>query len=182
MVLNYISKLEDRIEEIEMNTKLNNNNNNDNLNVSNNEESEELTPVKENDDVISTAIIFKTQSSPLLLPQTEITISVEKIVKEKETGIIKFYIKAFTNETDSYSALEPGNLFEIINPDGKNHKALKVEGSFDSIPPQSSKDGAIIFKLNENQNNFVISIDSKDEKKYYEFNFETNEYKEAVLG
>jgi hypothetical protein len=107
---------------------------------------------------------------------------IQRLVKEKETGIVRIYLKIYTNEAESYSALEPGNLFEIVDPGGQNQKPLNVKGVFDSIPPQSSVTGEIIFKILPDKKSVIIQIESKDGANYYEFNFENGSYKKAVLG
>jgi len=143
---------------------------------------EEATPIKKDDIVIPTAILFKTRSSPLLSPQTDINVAIQRLVKEKETGIVRIYLRIYTNEAESYSALEPGNLFEIVDPGGQNQKPLNVKGRFDSIPPQSSVTGEIIFKILPDKESVIIQIESKDGANYYEFNFKNKSYKKAVLG
>ncbi len=143
---------------------------------------EETTKPEEGDTIIPTAILFEVQSSPLLSPQTKITVAMEKMVKEKETGIIRIYLKAYTNKADSYSALEPANFFEILNPSGQNQKPLKVRGQFDSIPPQSSVTGEVIFKITPEEESIILQIESDEDKKYYEFDFEEKSYEEATMG
>lgn len=142
----------------------------------------EAEPTGEEDIVIPTAILFGVESSPLLSPQTEITVAMEKLVKEKDTGIIKVYLRVYTNKADSYSALEPGNLFEILNPSGQNQKSLETRGEFGSIPPQSSVTGTVTFKVPADQDSIILQIDSKEDRKYYEFDFEKETYKETTLG
>ncbi len=181
ITLNEISKIEDSVNNLRTNIDLENN---DQVIAPNSTstESESLTPVKESDVVIPTAIIFQKKSSPLLSPQTDLTITIEKLVKEKGSGIVRAYIKAFTNKADSYSALEAGNLFEIINPSGQNQKPLKVTGNFDSIPPRSSVRGEVVFKISEEKSEIILSVESNQGKIYYQFNFKDQSYKEAVLG
>ncbi len=182
ITLNEISKIEDSIKNFKANISLEDNDQFVAPDNSTSTEKESLTPVKESDLVIPTAIIFQKKSSPLLSPQTDLTITVEKIVKEKESGIVRAYIKAFTNKADSYSALEAGNLFEIINPSGQNQKPLKVNGSFDSIPPKSSVRGEVVFKISEEKDEIILSVESNQGKIYYQFNFKDQSYEEAVLG
>lgn len=145
-------------------------------------EGDELTPVKKGDAVVPTAILFYAESSPLLSPQTDIAVAVQRVVKEKESGVIRLYLKAYTNNAESYSALDPGNLFEIVDPTGQNQKPLQVNGRFDSIPPQSFVTGEVIFKVSPDKNSVIIKISSKEGDTYYKFNFEEKSYEETALG
>lgn len=131
--------------------------------------------------VIPTAILFQTESSPLLSPTTLLTVAVEKVIKGEE-GIVTLHIKTFTNRATSYSTFDPGNFFELLNPQGSNQKPLKVRGQFDSMPPQSAVEGEIIFKLQPSQIIVILQVDTNEGIKYYEINFITRTYKEAILG
>ena len=131
--------------------------------------------------VIPTAIIFEAESSPLLSPQTLITITVERVVK-KPDGIITIYLKAFTDKANSFSALEVGNLFELVNLSGSNQKPLRVNGKFDSIPPQSSVSGEVIFKIEPAQSTVIFKTDGEEGIKYYRFDFQKKSYEKAILG
>lgn len=130
---------------------------------------------------IQTAILFEAESSPLLEPQTDLTITIEEITKF-EDGQVNVDIKAYTNNAEGYSALQPSNIFEVVDLSaGENQKPLKVEGAFDSIPPQSAVTGQVTFKVNESDE-VILQIQSNEGTKNYRFNFETQNYEEAVLG
>ncbi|OGG38989.1 hypothetical protein A2116_01860 [Candidatus Jorgensenbacteria bacterium GWA1_49_17] len=144
-------------------------------------ESPELSEKKAS--VIPTAIIFDTISSPLLEPQTKITVTVESISKT-EDGSVNVNIRAFTSEAETYSALQPQNFFELIDleADGKVMKPLESEGAFSSIPPKSAAAGKVIFKIEPGKNSIILQINYENTIKYYELNFTNKTYKEAVLG
>jgi hypothetical protein len=184
--LEKISKLRDDVKNFETNVefKLNGESSSQSYIVSGENSTsteEESTQIKDNI-TIPTAILFEAQSSPLLSPQTKITIALEKVIKEKETGIIKVNIKAYTNKAESYSALDAGNLFEILNPSGKNQKPLKVKGNFDSIPPKSFVTGEITFKVSPEQDSIILLIESEDGENYYKFDFNNRKYEETIMG
>ncbi|MCP6720367.1 MAG: hypothetical protein KJI72_03580 [Patescibacteria group bacterium] len=153
----------------------------------------EATSTKTNEDALSqkeekliiipTAIIFETLSSPLLSPQTKITVTVESVSKA-ENGTVSINIKAFTNEATAYSALELRDLFELLDLDagGITQKLVKVEGSFDSIPPKSAVSGSVMFKIEPAKNSIILQINYDGIIKYYELNFSNRTYKETVLG
>lgn len=129
---------------------------------------------------IPTAIIFEAQSSPLLEPQTDLTVTIEKVTKS-ENGQVMLDIKVYTNNAESYSALQPSNLFELVNLSEGNQKPLRIKGSFDSIPPQSAVTGQVTFKV-EGSDEVILQIQSKEGLKNYRFNFENQNYEEAILG
>lgn len=133
--------------------------------------------------VIQTAIIFDTPSSPLLEPQTKITVTVESVSKN-EDGEIGVNIRAFTSEAETYSALQPQNFFELIDleADGKTMKPLETQGAFSSIPPKSAVAGKILFKIDPAKNSIILQLNYENTIKYYELNFANKTYKEAVLG
>lgn len=146
------------------------------------------TSTNENSDIedvsgteIPTSILFNTQSSPLLSPQTELTVAVEKFVKS-EDGTLTLYIKVFSDKAESYSALKPDNLFEIVNIGGTNQKPLETTGAFDSIPPQDSVRGTVTFSTNPDNQEVILRIQTEDNVMHYRFNFENQNYEEAVLG
>ena len=138
-------------------------------------------PPNNQDIVIPTAIIFETQSSPLLQPQTKITITVENMTKTSD-GTLTLNIKAFSNEANSYSALEPRDLFELINLEGENQRPLQVSGQFNSIPPKNSAAGSLIFKIAPSLDRIILQVGSGESLKFYEFNFTRKTYKETVIG
>ncbi len=133
--------------------------------------------------VIQTAIIFDTVSSPLLEPQTKITVTVESVSKA-EDGEVSVNIRAFTSEAETYSALQPQNFFELIDlkADGKVMKPLETQGAFSSIPPKSAVAGKVLFKIDPAKNSIILQINYENAVKHYELNFVNKTYKEAVLG
>lgn len=133
--------------------------------------------------LIPTAIIFETLSSPLLSPQTKITVTI-KSVSKSEDGTVRVNIKAFTNEAATYSALEPRDLFKLIDLDagGVTQKPFNIEGSFNSIPPKSAVSGNIMFKIEPAKNSIILQVSYNGTIKYYELNFSKRTYKETVLG
>jgi hypothetical protein len=140
-------------------------------------------PQEERISVIPTAIIFDTLSSPLLEPQTKITVTVESISKT-ENGSVNIDIRAFTSEADAYSALQPQNFFELIDLEagGKTIKPVETTGAFSSIPPKSAVSGRISFKIEPTKNSIILQVNYEDTIKYYELNFTKKTYKETVLG
>jgi cell division protein FtsL len=144
------------------------------------EEKEELVPKEEKIIVIPTAIIFDVLSSPILSPQTKITVTVESISKQ-EDGTLNVDIRAFTSEATAYSALQPQNFFELLDlgTGGTSQKPIKIEGAFQSIPPKSAVSGRIIFKIEPSKNTTILQISFDGTIKYYELR---KTYKETVLG
>jgi len=130
---------------------------------------------------IPTAIIFTADSSPTLQPQTKLTIVIDNVEKTKD-GTVAVNLKIYSNETTSYSALDPKGLFTIINLTGENRSALFTQGQFNSIPPKSITGGNVIFKIEPTQNSIILQVGAGENAKYYEFNFQTKTYKEAVIG
>lgn len=139
------------------------------------------TTIKNGVIIINTAILFETQSNPILQPQTKITILVEKISKAAD-GTINVVFKAFTNDASTYSAIEPRDFFEIVNLNGENLRPFEVKGQFASIPPKSATAGEIVFKTEAAQNTLILQIGGGENIKFYEFNFSKKTYKETVLG
>lgn len=130
---------------------------------------------------IPTAILFESKSSPLLEPQTDLNIAIENVEKF-EDGQVNVDIKVFTNNADSYSATQPNNLFELVNLSGENQKPLKIQGAFDSIPPQSAVTGKVIFKVESGKDEIILQIQSNEGTKNYRFDFNKQNYQEAILG
>ncbi|MEK7464260.1 MAG: hypothetical protein AAB617_00590 [Patescibacteria group bacterium] len=132
---------------------------------------------------IPTSIIFKEQSSVALLPQSNLTVTVESLSRSSD-GTVKVNIKIFTNEATSYAGVEPRYLFEIIDVStvGTNLKPVSEEGPFNSMPPKSSVSGSIIFKIPQTQNIIILQTGTGENVKYYEFNFLKKNYKETVIG
>lgn len=130
---------------------------------------------------IPTAIIFEAQSSPLLQPQTKMTVTVDNITKGDD-GIITLNLKVFSSEATSYSAFEARDFFEVVRLDADNQKPLKAEGQFNSIPPKSAIYGTVIFKIDTGVKTMILQVGSGTNLKFYEFDFEKKSYKETVIG
>lgn len=133
------------------------------------------------DITIPSAIIFETKSSAALLPQINITVTVEGVAKSSD-GTIIVNFKAFTSQATGYSALEPRDFFELVSLEGDNQKVVKVDGQFSSIPPKSASSGAAYFKVVPTQNTIILQIGTGENLKFYEFNFLKKTYKETVIG
>lgn len=132
--------------------------------------------------IIPTAIIFNTKSSPLLQPQANIPMIIESVAKAGD-GQVVINIKAFTSEAESYSAIEPRDLFEMIDLVEVNQKALQVNGGFQSMPPKSVVTGSVLFKIKPEQKVMILQISTGDGGfRHYEFNFEKKSYKETEIG
>lgn len=131
--------------------------------------------------VIPAAILFETRSSTALAPQATTTILVESITKNTNKEIT-LNIKAFTARASSYTAINPKELFSIVNLDGENTSPTKVEGSFSSMPPKSSTTGRIIFAPAADRNTFILQFGAGDDAKFYEFDFVKKSYKETIIG
>ena len=130
---------------------------------------------------IPTAIIFDTQSSKNLLPQTKVTITVESVSKTLD-GTVSVNIKAFTGEANGYSALEPWNLFEIISLDGNNQKAFRTDGSFNSMPAKSAVIGSVLFKISAAQPTIILQVGITESARFYEIDFDKKTYRETTIG
>lgn len=133
------------------------------------------------DITIPSAIIFETKSSMALLPQINITVTVEGVAKTSD-GTIIVNFKAFTSQATGYSALEPRDFFELVSLEGENQKVIKMDGQFSSIPPKSASSGAVYFKVGPTQNTIILQIGAGENLKFYEFNFLKKTYKETVIG
>lgn len=132
--------------------------------------------------VIPTAIIFNVLSDPSLQPQVKIPVAVESVSKSAE-GDVTVSFKVFTNETDSYSAVEPRDFFEIVNLAENNERPVQVNGNFKSMPPRSIATGSAIFKIKPDKKTLILQIRMDDGNvRNYEFDFTKKSYKEAILG
>lgn len=135
-----------------------------------------------NSAVIPAAIIFDVLSSPVLSPQTKITVTVEKFSRAPD-GTLSVQLKAFTNEATAYSALEPRDLFEIVDlQSGQNQRAVKTGGNFGSIPPKSSVSGELTFKTDPAKTKIILQINASAGLKFYEIDFTRRTYKETAIG
>lgn len=131
---------------------------------------------------VPAAIIFNELSSPLLQPQSSLTITVDGVTKEPD-GTLTVGVKVFTNQATSYSAIEIGRLFEIVSlEEGGNQKPLFVNGSFNSIPPKSASSGSVVFKVGTSATTIILQVGTVETAKFFEFNFTKKTYKEIALG
>ena len=140
------------------------------------------TPVVVSTDiVIPTAIIFNALSSSALKPQATTTIMVENVSKADD-GTIALSVKVFTSNATSYTAIDLKDQFWIINLNGDNEAASRVEGQFQSMPMKSSITGKVFFTPTKERNSFILQIGSGDEIKFYEFDFLKKTYTETEIG
>lgn len=132
---------------------------------------------------IPTSIIFSTISSPLLLPQSNLTITLEKASLSASDQTVSLYIKIFTSESDSFNAVEPTPLFSLFNKEsGELKTPAALEGLFNQLPPRSAVPGKITFPAEANQSVFIFKIGENDQAKFYEFDFGKKTYKETTVG
>lgn len=132
---------------------------------------------------IPTSIIFTASSSPLLTPQTALTITIQD-VSEASDGTITVNIKVFANNATSYSALDAQNDFQLVDTTGggNNQNPLAVSSQLNAIAPQNAVTGSVTFKTNPGNANIILQVGSGDQIKFYQFNFANQTYKETILG
>ena len=130
---------------------------------------------------IPSAILFETQSSPQLKPQSMLVVTVETVQK-KSDGTIAIGLKVFTNEAASYTAFDPRSFFEIIDLEGRTNRVVDVVGQFSSMPPKSAVSGVVLFQESPERQTVILQITAGDTLKHYEFDFSQRTYKEIVLG
>ena len=146
--------------------------------------SEAQQPAPAQNDIVAkipAAIIFNTLSDAALQPQATTTITVESVSK-KNDGTIQVNIKAYTPNATSYTAIDPRGIFWLVNLNGDNIMVSQVSGQFQSMPPQSSTTGQLIFKPTTDSNNIILQIGNGDMAKFYQFDFTKLTYKETVIG
>jgi hypothetical protein len=130
---------------------------------------------------VPTAIIFQTKSSSILQPQSDLTVTVDSVGKLGD-GTVTVNIKVFSSEAQSYTALEPNQLFALVNLDGDNQQPFNVSGQFSSIPPKNAVTGAVIFKIPTTQQTIILQTGSGDNLKFYEIDFSKKTFKETIIG
>ncbi len=146
--------------------------------------SEAQQPTPTQSDIVAkipAAIIFNTLSDAALQPQATTTITVESVSK-KSDGTIQVNIKAYTPNASSYTTIDPRGIFWLVNLNGDNVMVSQVNGQFQSMPPQSSTAGQLIFKPTTDSNNIILQIGNGDAAKFYQFDFTKLTYKETVIG
>lgn len=132
--------------------------------------------------VIPTAIIFQTTSSPTLLPQTSITITVSSVARADD-GTITVNFKAYTANATSYSAIDPGTLFQLVSVDGgEQHAPNSITGSFASMPPKSVVTGGVTFSSNPSKSSVILQVGTAETARFYTFDFDTKSYRETPIG
>lgn len=130
---------------------------------------------------IPTAIIFQITSSPTLLPQTDITITVQNVARGTD-GTIVVNFKAYTANATGYSAVDPSTLFKLISLDGGTQAPNSVTGSFASMPPKSVVTGAVTFSSDPSKSSVILQVGATDTAHFYTFDFGTKTYKETPIG
>ncbi len=148
---------------------------------SNNSSGTNQTTTNPNSIKIPTAILFQTQSSATLSPQTTLTVTIPDVIRDPD-GTLTVDVKIFTNGAASYSALDPKSVIQILNVDGSNVQAMQSNGQFDSLPPQSSATGNVIFKTDPSVTSIILQVVSGDSLRFYQFDFTNGNYKETVVG
>ncbi|MEW6617084.1 MAG: hypothetical protein AB1333_01545 [Patescibacteria group bacterium] len=130
---------------------------------------------------VPTAILMDVQSSPTLLPQTNLSLSVESISKNSN-NTLSINFKIYTNKATGNSSIDPSKIFSIVALDGNNIESFKTNGQFSSIPPKSMISGSILFRISQAQNTVILQIGYGENIKFYEVNFSEKSYKETVIG
>ncbi len=130
--------------------------------------------------VIPSAISFTALSSPLLTPQSDISVTLNSVAK-LDDGSVALSITASAPQAQNYTALEPKALFSIVNGQNTIYPSGVSQG-FDSLAPRGSVTGTVTFSPAGFGNAIILKIDAEDGSSYYEFNFATQTYKPASLG
>lgn len=130
---------------------------------------------------IPTAIIFEARSSASLSPQTMLTVSVDEVLRTDD-GIVTVRFRVYTNRASSYTALEPMDIFQIINLDGENQRPAEAVGTFASIPAKSMSEGYVTFTADRTRSTLILQMGNGDTPTFYEFNFTKKTYKETQIG
>lgn len=131
--------------------------------------------------VIPTGIVFNATSSPLLQPQATIMLIVQDVSKQTD-GRIFVHLKASTEKAQSYSAIDPRNFFQLVSLSSDNQQVLATDGAWNSMPPQSTVQGTVMFQIDSFQTSLILQVGSGDVLTFYQFDFQTKTYKEVVLG
>lgn len=130
---------------------------------------------------IPTAIIFQARSSPILSPQSDLTVIVNSATKSKDGDLI-FNLKVFTDKASAYSRFDAVNTFEIVNMAGANQRPLRSAEAFDSIPAKNAAEGNITFKVGADQDEVILQINTVDDIIFYKFKFKERNYEKVILG
>jgi len=146
---------------------------------------ESATSTSQNNEGVSvkipTAILFETDSSPVLSPQTTLSITVQDALRNID-GTFTVDIKVFTSNASGYSAINPKDIFQVISFEGGNIEAEEVHGQFDSMPPKSATIGSLVFKTDPQNTNIILQVGKASQATFYEFNFAKKTYRETTVG
>ena len=130
---------------------------------------------------IPTAIIFTILSDQVLQPQANISVTIENAYKKDGDFVLN--LRAFTNEAQSYSAIDFKDVFKLINFEKGNEKPYQINGKFSSMPPKSVVNGSVFIKPKPSDDVLILQIETKDGNfKHYEFDFKKKTYKEKEIG
>jgi len=152
------------------------------LEVKNTTSSEEQTPeIVTSVATVPTAILMDVQSSPVLLPQTNLSLSVESINKNSN-NTLSVNFKIYTNKATGNSSIDPSKIFSIVALDSNNIESFKTNGQFSSMPAKSVVSGSVLFRISQAQNTIILQVGYGDNIKFYEVNFSDKSYKETVIG
>lgn len=130
---------------------------------------------------IPTGIIFTALSSPILQPQSDVTVTVESVAKSPD-GTVTVNLKAFTDKATSYTALNPSDVLMLVDLKSGNQSVVSTTGHWTSMPPQNSTTGTAIFKVDPSQSSVILQIGPQNSFNYYQFDFSTQSYKQVTLG
>lgn len=139
------------------------------------------TPSAKSGISLSSNILFTASSSADLQPQTNLTILINKISKLSD-GTIAVAVKVFTDSATSYSAVDMSNLIQVFNVGGSNGVSNNIVGAFKAMPPQGAVDGVVNFPSDPSTQSVILQVGSPDSPSFYEFDFDTNSYKQITVG
>jgi hypothetical protein len=130
---------------------------------------------------VPTGIIFTVSSSPVLQPQTLVTVTIERVTK-KSDGTVILFLKAFTSQAASYSAIAPSTFIQYVSLDSPNQMPENASPVFSSMPPKSVVTGTVGFQIDPSKNVVIFQVGQGDDPKFYEINFGTGTYRETSVG
>jgi hypothetical protein len=130
---------------------------------------------------IPTAILLPIISDPSLKPTTSLNLTIPEISRNLD-GTLVLQLKVFTDKALGYTALNPKDIFSIVNLEGDDTQAYEVKGQFNSMPAKSSTSGSLFFQTNPTKSSLILKIKMNDEIRFYELDFKNKTYKETVIG
>lgn len=142
---------------------------------------EQTTDIVTSIAAVPTAILMDIQSNPDLLPQTNLSLSVESVNKNSD-NTLSVNFKIYTNKAAGYSSIDPSKIFSIVALDSDNIEPFKTNGRFSSMPAKSAISGSVLFKISQAQNNIILQVGSGENMEFYEIDFRDKSYKETVIG